>query len=925
MPKWWETDASVQSAAPSKWWEQPLYKPKGPGDWLGLGLRGLAGLVGVAPGVGALASGIVEMPAQFLEKTMGSRESYNPWQIGTQAALGAIPMRNLFKTVKSAKALASMKGGVLGSGGAAATELTDQIAEGEFDIERLGRAAGRGLVVGAGGGLITGAAQDRFARRGKTPAVPRTNVMDDAGDAASRRASYRQSRGYDAPPEPTAPVAATASSRQSSPLDFMLARQRPLELDPDLAPSVQSSNVLDDIDPPMLGPAKPERLFPPRAGSMKSGYEVGDELNVGEPRSRRSPMATPFRSSKPESQFEVLDPDIPAPRLNASGESAASAEAMSRAAGMKSRGEQFVVYDRAGQKKILIGPDAVDYPVHSLRQGETYGIETKDGRFKPLDDRGGRFPKATMPAFLQAEPKPTPDLEEAFAHHTRHEIGFAEDNPDLLPWANKKLKAAVNPKPSDVPFGERAAETNRQQRYEAARDTDWGFTHPDLLFPLATTATGAAAAPILDTSDRSVAEKMLLGAAVGASTAYGARKIGNRLSVPAKASRLEQLGFEVPPGAEYRAKLPAVPSQSMRGEKFVSRIKEIDQEAANIGNARADLDKSRPPIPRDAGFVDVNEIGKGTNQLADLLNRARYFSMLARVSAQGKNVAGASGSTLLKAAELAASGNTKQATAVLRHVFSRETLDRMASAFRNPPKDTVDIGGTRHGPTSGVLGIPSRMMAAVDEGVTGGMERAGVSREAAKEALLTSNPKSETGKWLSKAPALVRLPMPFVRTATNLVERGLEHTPGVGALPAVRKMRNPTRQQLIARQSLGALAAAAGLAAGGDNAYFGALMGPLGIPYAGAAATKEAWKRKDDPVQAFADTIRNSLPLPTDAVDYDLGRWLSQFVPGILTDLSPDRPGDFKQDGLLGPSIAKIPFLNSELLQRKRKRRPARR
>lgn len=70
---------------------------------------------------------------------------------------------------------------------------------------------------------------------------------------------------------------------------------------------------------------------------------------------------------------------------NASGESAASAEALSRQKGMRDRGEQYVVYDKAGRKRVLIGPEAVDY---NPQPGETYGIETQRG-FVKLTDNGG--------------------------------------------------------------------------------------------------------------------------------------------------------------------------------------------------------------------------------------------------------------------------------------------------------------------------------------------------------------------------------------------------------------------------------------------------------------------------------------------------------------------------------------------------------
>lgn len=89
--------------------------------------------------------------------------------------------------------------------------------------------------------------------------------------------------------------------------------------------------------------------------------------------------------------------------INASGDSAASGEAVSRINGMRDRGEQFVVYDRAGNRRPLIGPEAVDYVP---RAGETYGVEGPNG-FRALDDRGGRVP--ARPAEPTAAPAPAAD------------------------------------------------------------------------------------------------------------------------------------------------------------------------------------------------------------------------------------------------------------------------------------------------------------------------------------------------------------------------------------------------------------------------------------------------------------------------------------------------------------------------------------
>jgi hypothetical protein len=77
------------------------------------------------------------------------------------------------------------------------------------------------------------------------------------------------------------------------------------------------------------------------------------------------------------SGIELLDDTS----VNGSGESAASAEAISRQASMKAAGEQFAVMGPGGQVRPLIGPEAVDY---QPRPNERFGKVGKDGRFQAL-------------------------------------------------------------------------------------------------------------------------------------------------------------------------------------------------------------------------------------------------------------------------------------------------------------------------------------------------------------------------------------------------------------------------------------------------------------------------------------------------------------------------------------------------------------
>lgn len=84
----------------------------------------------------------------------------------------------------------------------------------------------------------------------------------------------------------------------------------------------------------------------------------------------------------------------PGLEVNASGESGASFEAMSRLEGMKARGEQFGYFDRAGRFTPVIGADAVDF---QPRKGQTFGVAGPDG-FRVLTDNGGRIVDRNLPA-----------------------------------------------------------------------------------------------------------------------------------------------------------------------------------------------------------------------------------------------------------------------------------------------------------------------------------------------------------------------------------------------------------------------------------------------------------------------------------------------------------------------------------------------
>jgi hypothetical protein len=112
----------------------------------------------------------------------------------------------------------------------------------------------------------------------------------------------------------------------------------------------------------------------PGGAAADDAAEMGWDLSHGDPSHAGS--------------LRVID-DAGGAATNASGESAASLEALRRQAGMTGRGEGFSVVDRGGASRPLIGPDAVDYVP---KAGETFGVQGPDG-FQTLTDNGGRVVK----------------------------------------------------------------------------------------------------------------------------------------------------------------------------------------------------------------------------------------------------------------------------------------------------------------------------------------------------------------------------------------------------------------------------------------------------------------------------------------------------------------------------------------------------
>jgi hypothetical protein len=217
----------------------------------------------------------------------------------------------------------------------------------------------------------------------------------------------------------------------------------------------------------------------------------------------------------------------------------------------------------------------------------------------------------------------------------------------------------------------------------------------------------------------------------------------------------------------------------------------------------------------------------------------------------------------------------------------------------------------------------------MDTATKAALQRAGISAEEASTITFTGSPRSKLGKGVlgfsTAGGPIARLFVPFARTGMNILERGIERTPGVGFLPGVRKMTDASLKTAAARQLPGSALLAMGYLFGHENPYLAAALGPYAIPYALGAAARAAKERGGDPsdvLRSGVSALREATPVPTEAHEYDPGRVIASFVPNIVREAAAEAPTEFETTGsVLHPAVAKIPGLQATL-RRRRRRRP---
>lgn len=581
----------------------------------------------------------------------------------------------------------------------------------------------------------------------------------------------------------------------------------------------------------------------------------------------------------PELPPVVEELQKPTPLItNASEESAASAEALSRQAGMQARGEQYVVYDRAGRQRPLIGPEAVDY---KPAQGEVYGIEGPGG-FRILEDRGGRPPTAE---WISPNISPEARAKLQVAEQTFQPEALAElqrlhrlyNTPGLdkavKKQAGKELKelhefmtgtgrfaASSTPKtPSPAQSLETVAELERlDQALQAAQQStalddlakfealqrEWdeywktqkGEASPALLLKallgLGGGLTGAALTP----------EHPFLGALGGATAGLGIGFAPELMRLPAGARAKDALH-------QIYARIP----QMMRFQYLIGPPAPVYNQAGEL----------RPPYFNPGGLI-ANAIGGPYGSL--LTGGLEEF--LAG-NPQGRELLLRGGSPV----------------SFVKRMFQPSTIGRAVQLLAKGELGRAEgLGAPISGPISKkfteITSWPAVYMTAGDETARQFMREAGFSEPVAREMTLTNEARAPFIRTLQNAGKgdpfwgpLTEMQFLFRRTPLNILEQGVPRLPLFGALLQLAQ-KNPDYQRILAQQLLAGGTGGLGFAAGATlppeqarwvRRYLTNLSGRYSLG-TGAAFTLGQMMNPQDiipPEQRLAYGIENLFPLPT--------------------------------------------------------------
>jgi hypothetical protein len=300
----------------------------------------------------------------------------------------------------------------------------------------------------------------------------------------------------------------------------------------------------------------------------------------------------------------------------------------------------------------------------------------------------------------------------------------------------------------------------------------------------------------------------------------------------------------------------------------------------------------------------------------------RFGSMLSG-QAQLTNVLGNTGSIGAAVAEHFVAGRRDIAQKIVKATLDLPELIRTVgkAGFNETTEVNAKLGESL--PSAGFLSIPGRVMNAADAVTRGVLEKGGLTPELANLYAYRNKPLSDIGQRLvdlQQHSGVVKEAVPFIKTAVNLAERGIERSP-FGLWRLYQGMPKAEQAMVLSQAALGTAAIVAGYAVGGDHPFLIGLAGPYALPFAGGMALRRAgdehqqWNASKI-ISATLENIIKGLPVIPNVSDLRkpvqfAQRYVASHVPSIVRPFNPDTWSGTKRqvagEGILAETKARIP------------------
>lgn len=322
-------------------------------------------------------------------------------------------------------------------------------------------------------------------------------------------------------------------------------------------------------------------------------------------------------------------------------------------------------------------------------------------------------------------------------------------------------------------------------------------------------------------------------------------------------------------------------------------------------------------------LVDAAKSGKlkeTASQVYKELPNYQRFSLLADFTGLPANTAAPFGSGAVGAIEKLLGGD-KRGLGLMNELLEVDTnLKNAKSAYNQALEGAVETGradmiGKPKGPAERMMARPGAIMTAGDIVTQRAGQRAGFTPQEMKRMTLTNEPEWELSQSVmnfgkSRNDVISKLMLPFKRTALNIVESGIDRTPGIGIFSQLAKdphMRDSLRMN-AAKQGMGwaayHLAYKMGESTDPEDAALAkkwisnmsgqyALLASAGFAAGQAEALGknkgENWvDRKFGSSKAIQTSILGDLPLPTTQTAQDV---LTLAANGFEKPINPEKTG----------------------------------